>query len=103
MMKSWKCKGCGADLGKVTRNGSGVSQLLLFREAVDTEKEQVIDVDVIAVVEGYAADVQCSSCGEARTWVPGEEAIYRLLENSGIDEEHIMKVMKRTEGENHVS
>lgn len=103
MIKPWRCKECGAHLGKVTRNGSGISQLLLYREAVDTQREQVVDVDVIAVVEGYAADVRCSSCNAARTWVPGQEAIYRLLENSGVDEEHIMKVMERSKGDNHVS
>ena len=49
MIKPWRCKGCGAHLGKVTRNGNEVHQLLLFREAVDTKREEVADVDVIAL------------------------------------------------------
>mgnify|MGYP006285736613 FL=1 len=92
-MKPWRCKECGAHLGRVTRNGSGVHQLLLYREAIDTRKEEVADLDVIAVVEGYAADVRCSNCNYARTWVPGKEAIRRLLENSGINDERISEVL----------
>lgn len=75
-LKPWKCKG-GHTLGLVRRNGSGVRQLLLYREAVGDE---MAEVDVMAVVEGYVADVRCSVCGRVRTWVPGEEALARLLE-----------------------
>ena len=35
--------------------------------------------DVMAVVEGYVTEVTCSVCGSVRTWVPGKEAIDRLL------------------------
>lgn len=94
-IKPWRCRVCGAHLGKVRRNGSGVHQLLRYREAVDTEREQVLDVDVIAVVEGYAADVRCSNCSGARTWVPGREAMIRLLENRGLDEEEIERILKQ--------
>lgn len=93
-IKPWRCRGCGAHLGKVRRNGSGVNQLLLYREAVDTDREQVLDVDVIAVLEGYAADVRCSNCGGARTWVPGREAVIKLLENRGLDEEEIERILE---------
>ena len=88
-MKPWRCKTCGAHLGKVSRNGSGIHQLLLFREAIDTDQEQVGDVDVIAVVEGYVADVRCSNCGGTRTWIPGREAIRRVLEGAGVSPEKI--------------
>lgn len=97
MMKPWRCKGCGAHLGKVTRNGSGITQLLMFRQAVDTSEEEVVDVDVIAVVEGYAADVVCSVCGTARTWVPGEEAITRLLKDAGVEEDKISQIFSSKE------
>lgn len=96
-MKPWRCKTCGSHLGKVRRNGSGVHQLLLYREVVDTSQEEVADVDVIAVIEGYAADVRCSYCGAARTWVPGKEAITRLLKGAGIDPELIDMFFEKEE------
>ena len=97
MMKSWRCKGCGSHLGKVTRNGSDVHQLLLFREAVDTDQKEFPDVEVIAVVEGYAADVICSVCGVARTWVPGREAIEKLLVGAGVEQDQIDKLFSEKE------
>lgn len=72
----WKCKN-GHVMGQVVRNGSNVRQLLLFREAVGPDDE----FEVMALVEGYAADVRCSVCGAVRTWVPGQEAIDRLVEH----------------------
>lgn len=91
--KAWRCPGCGSALGVVVRNGSGVRNLLLYRVAVDTPSQPSHPlpdpppegggeeaVDVMAVVEGYVADVRCSRCGRVRTWVPGEEAMRRLME-----------------------
>ena len=83
-VKPWKCKG-GHMMGMVVRDAEGVQQLLLLREAVHeitpgrlyaTNKDEI---DVMAVVEGYVADVRCSICRRVRTWVPGEEAIEHLL------------------------
>lgn len=92
-IKAWKCP-AGHVLGQVVRNGSGIRQLLLYRAAMDltpvptptgrdaspkrkgAEEEEI---DVMAVVEGYAADVRCSVCGAVRTWIPGQEALERLL------------------------
>lgn len=71
-VKVWRCKN-GHVLGRVQRNGSGIRQLMLYREA-DPE-----EIDVIAVIEGYVADVRCSLCGSFRTWVPGQEAMDRLI------------------------
>jgi len=99
-------------MGVVERNGSGIRQLLLFRNAyyiptpaventaadpspgpspqaalvergeeVAARRELEAEVDVMAVVEGWVADVRCSICGEMRTWVPGQEAMERLLKN----------------------
>ena len=78
-LKPWKCENQHT-LGQVRRNGSGVRQLILYREAVDPEAEHPEDVDVIAIVEGHVMDVRCSICGSTRTWVPGQEALARLLE-----------------------
>lgn len=75
---AWRCQG-GHVMGQVARNGRGVRQLLLYRVAVDPAVDDTA-VDVIAVVEGYAADVRCSVCGRVRTWVPGEEALRQLIE-----------------------
>jgi hypothetical protein len=101
ILKPWRCPS-GHTLGMVNRNGSGVRRLLLYRQAVDQEgqlyraaptgaaptagtstegptEEAPGEVDVIAIVEGYVADVRCSVCGRIRTWVPGEEAMRHLL------------------------
>lgn len=86
----WRCTN-GHVMGQVVRNGSNVRQLLLFREALTTSPQpspsngegvgnfEQTEVDVMAVIEGYAADVRCSECGAVRTWVPGQEAIDRLV------------------------
>ena len=83
--KSWMCPGRHV-LGLVQRNGRGIRQLWLYRLAVDLSdddptSEEMAEVDVMAVVEGLALDVRCSICGRVRTWVPGEEAIRRLIES----------------------
>ena len=82
--KPWKCPGEHV-MGLVQRNGRGIRQLWLYRLAVDLSddptSEEMAEVDVMAVVEGLALDVRCSICGRVRTWVPGEEAIRRLLES----------------------
>jgi len=79
-VKQWKCSH-GHVLGIVMRNGSRIRQLTLFRQAI--REGDMVDVDVIAVIEGYVADVRCSVCGRVRTWVPGEEALKRLMESIG--------------------
>lgn len=76
-VKSWKC-GNGHILGQVVRNSSGVRQLLLYRQAVDVAPFPS-EVDIIATVEGYVADVRCSVCGCIRTWFPGQESLDRLI------------------------
>jgi hypothetical protein len=78
--KPWMCRN-GHELGSVRRNGSKVTQLFLYREAIDMGEEHPGQVDVIAVIEGYVVDVRCSvpGCGALRTWVPGEAALRKLL------------------------
>lgn len=68
-VKPWMCRG-GHVLGQVRRNGSGVRQLLLYREAIEPGEGEV---EVMAVVDGLVMDVRCSVCGRVRTWVPGRE------------------------------
>jgi hypothetical protein len=81
--KPWKCPGGEHVLGMVVRNESGVWQLVLYRQACSQQPTADSDeVDVMAVVEGYVADVRCSICGSVRTWVPGEAAMRRLLESA---------------------
>jgi hypothetical protein len=80
-VKAWTCSGDRDHvLGVVQRNGSGVRQLYLYRQAVDVGSEggEMAEVDVIAVVD-YATDVRCSICGEVRSWFPGKEALGRML------------------------
>lgn len=89
-IKAWRCPN-GHVMGRVVRNGSGMRRLLLYREAEPgadphpgplpiREREVEFEPEVMAVVEGYVADVTCSVCGAVRTWVPGQEAIDRLIE-----------------------
>jgi hypothetical protein len=81
----WKCKN-GHVMGQVVRNGSKVRQLLLYRDALDQDSLDIQVVDVIAVVEGYCADVRCSVCGNVRTWVPGAEAMRQLLAHYQVEQ-----------------
>lgn len=74
----WKCKS-GHVLGQSGRNGRGIRQVIIYREAIDLEKLGDAP-DVLLVAEGLVMDVRCSICGEMRTWVPGEEAIQKIIE-----------------------
>ncbi len=101
--KPWMCPSRQHVLGLVVRNGSGVRQLLLYRHAIprpsstlfgegeyptpdssrkseNAFEEEEVEVEVMAMVEGYVADVRCDLCGEVRTWVPGEEVLRQLLD-----------------------
>jgi len=80
--KAWRCPN-GHNMGLVVRDGGGVRRLVLYRRSVDDERLATNEVDVMGVVEGYVADIRCSICGKIRTWVPGEEAMRRLLERVG--------------------
>lgn len=76
-MKQWRCKH-GHLLGLVTRNGSGLRQLLLLRHAVDQEGSA--DVDVMAVVSGTVMEIRCDICNDMRTWYQGDEDLRLLIE-----------------------
>ena len=83
-VKPWRCKH-GHTLGVVARNSSGIRRLLLYRMAVRELQDGApsgTPIDVMAIVEGYVADVRCSVCGCVRTWVPGEESLKRLLDHA---------------------
>jgi hypothetical protein len=76
-LKQWKCKECSATLGMVKRNGRGIRQLLLYRNAVQLVDDVPAEVDVIGVLEGTMMDIRCSACGSVRTWQAGQEASAR--------------------------
>jgi hypothetical protein len=73
-----------------------VRHLLLYRQAINLtprpnsdpslkgkgEVKGENEVDVMAIVEGHVMDVRCSICESLRTWVPGEEALRKLLERA---------------------
>ena len=77
-IKPWRCSK-GHAMGQVMRNGRGIRKLILYRQAVDEEAAMPAAVDVIVVIEGYAAEIRCSICDSVRTWVPGEELMWHLL------------------------
>jgi hypothetical protein len=76
-LKPWKCKK-GHTLGMSGRSAGGIRQLMIFRRAIDAA-DLGEPPDVMAVAEGMVMDVRCDLCGEMRTWVPGQEAIERLM------------------------
>lgn len=81
-VKVWRCEN-GHGLGVVQRTKSGghwLTRLALFRQAIDSQDEHLVEVDVIATVEGTTLDVRCSVCGATRSWFMGEAAIAKLLE-----------------------
>jgi hypothetical protein len=77
-MKPWCCSH-GHIMGQVVRNGRGIRKLILYREAIDGQAAMPAMVDVMAVVEGYVAEIRCSVCDSVRTWIPGEESMKHLL------------------------
>jgi hypothetical protein len=81
---AWKCGSGQHQLGAVVRNGSGIRQLLLYRSAIDLDADEPGELEVLAVVEGYMTDVRCSICGSMRTWVPGEEALRRIVQRRAL-------------------
>ena len=76
-LKPWNCPQ-GHTLGMVLRSGSGIRQLLIYRQALDGQAPDEAP-EVFATAEGLVMDVRCSLCGEVRTWVPGQEALDRLI------------------------
>ena len=76
-LTAWKCKN-GHVLGQSGRNGHGIRQVIIYREAIDMAKLSDAP-DVLLVAEGFVMDVRCSICGDMRTWVPGEEAIQMII------------------------
>ena len=77
-LQVWKCKN-GHAIGQIRKSGRGLSQLLLYRQAVSFENCTPAEVDVMAVIEGNVMDICCGICGEVKTWVPGEAALEKLL------------------------
>ena len=97
-IKPWRCKN-NHIMGLTQRNSSGIRVLMLYRNALDADLSparipdlspgpsperggdiDLNEIDVMAIVEGYAADVRCSICGSVRTWVPGQEQLDALIE-----------------------
>jgi hypothetical protein len=80
-MKPWQCeKESGHVLGWVRRNGSGIRQLMLLRQAVDLSEAAPADVDVIAIIEGGPVmEIRCSICERVRSWYPDQEQLDRLV------------------------
>lgn len=81
-IRIWTCEN-GHVMGLAGRNGSGQTQLMVYRLALDMSVEEPDPPEVMAVVEGYVFDIRCSVCDAVRTWVPGEAALRRLLESRG--------------------
>ena len=80
VLKPWRCPQ-GHMLGQVVRNGSKITQLLLYRHPIDPKAEAPADVDVMATVEGLVLDVACEICGQIRTWAPSEGALERMVQH----------------------
>ena len=61
--KPWICRNCREKIGIVRKNGSGIDRLYLPGGVM---------------IEGYAR-VPCPRCGMTRDWIPGQEAMDRLI------------------------
>ena len=81
-MRPWVCDN-GHVLGRTSRNGSGITQLWIYRHAIDLEAEEPAAPDVMGIAQGHVFDIRCDVCGAVRTWVPGDEAMRKLLEAAG--------------------
>jgi hypothetical protein len=80
MMRVWTCEN-GHVLGLVRRNGRGITQLMVYRHAVDMAAEEPDAPEVMSIAEGTVVDIRCSVCDAMRTWVTGEAALERLMES----------------------
>ena len=73
----------GHVLGMAGRNGSGITQLWIYRHAIDLTADEPAAPEVMGIAQGHVFDIRCDVCGAVRTWVPGDEAMRRLLEAAG--------------------
>lgn len=84
-LKPWKCEN-GHVLGVVQRvrvHQAFVARLMLYRHAIDAGANgAMVEVDVIARIEGTTLDVACDveGCGKKRTWFIGEDALEAFIE-----------------------
>ncbi len=69
----------GHILGMVVKDEAGVPQLLLLRNAILDEADFSPEVDVMGMVDGLS-EFKCSVCGRIRTWMPGPEALQRIVD-----------------------
>lgn len=81
-MRIWTCEN-GHVMGLVRKNGRGITQLLVYRQAVDTTAEEPEAPEVMGIIEGTVLDIRCSVCDSVRTWFPSQDALDRLLERAG--------------------
>lgn len=70
----------GHALGIVQKNGHGMTRLMLYRHAVDSDAVQPAEVDIIAVIHS-AEEIRCDICGEVRTWEPNIVEFERLMKH----------------------
>lgn len=82
-MVAWRCRRGAHVMGQVQRNGRGIPQLYLYRQAVDLDAAELAEVEVMAIVEGLVMDVRCSVCGAIRTWVPSARSETRRAKRNG--------------------
>jgi hypothetical protein len=97
-LKKWKCDANESHVlgilkrveSKAQVDGQTIryhtTQVILFRQAVDVDKEIPDDIDVAGYIEGSLLmnmTWQCTVCGTTKTWHPGEEALAWLYERHG--------------------
>lgn len=82
--KQWQCK-CGATLGRVSWNGSGVPRLMVYRHAVDMALEKPADVEVLGALMGKMP-VECDACGQVKVWWPSAQVLLSLLDELNVEQ-----------------
>jgi len=97
-LKKWKCDANESHVlgilkrveAKAQVDGETIryhtTQVILFREAVDVDREIPNDIEVAGYIEGSLLmhmTWKCTCCGTTKTWHPGEEALAWLYERHG--------------------
>ena len=76
-LKQWQCKN-NHMLGMIRLNGNGITQLMLYRHAVDLSAEHPAEVDVLGPLVGRMP-VQCDICGDVQLWDIPVETLADLI------------------------
>ena len=91
-LKQWQCKNKHT-LGMIRLNGSGTTQLMLYRHAVDPNAEQPAEVDLMIGPLVGRIPVRCDICDEVSLWDVSVDALADLIR--GLRQEQLDQLQVR--------